>query len=357
MNHRRYFAIASTCLTALMFPTLAPAKAHATGDDDGAGHRPPPLESLGDSKEGALPPADIQGLRNRLVPHLALSGKADALGDEAETSELPSSSAALETQKLELTESVERALMQRICPTEVETIVGQRELPYISCPGSCPDKFEHEGGTLRLKGAYLGDFSGDGTRDFILDMGTRECHSDGSTGHHGAIYLDQHRAPEEMRYQHGVAARSCEPVSLKEGDQLLCTGAHMGTGGVVKWMDLLAVEDGHITANTLIDQGVLYDHRGHCHFPDGQFDAKVTTTVIDDLTGDGQAEIALGITERLGQPAGGVEPDEVDDPCDEDSYDIEESRRLKIWTYDGDKLHRHAQLESEVEHAELNRYR
>ncbi len=279
-------------------------------------------------------------------------------GDASEANEEDSSSETAsgprpEFRELSLSDDTALEIMGRVCGDEAKmgTTHGSRE--EAMCPGSCPDDFMNPDGSLTPTSAYIGDFSGDRRQDTIVGINAQGCGTSQADGHDGAYYLGESITGP---YQHGVVVRNCEVIRFSDRDRLLCLAVHVAQGAATMQLEVQSVVDGQIETQQLTEIDELYDNSGGCYYGEGRFDAYITRQIIEDLSGDGEMEIAVGITERRGEPKQEIDSLDVEAQCDQSNYDIEEIRKLRIWTLDGDGFRRASELEEDVSHPALADY-
>lgn len=180
----------------------------------------------------------------------------------------------------------------------------------------------------RLTGGYVGDFSGDGNNEAILNL------YDTTTTHP----LRQYRTAVLQEFEEGwdksfisdsgLGLGSCEPVQSPQHDWLVCSTVYVRHGVTTETWNLNFVDDGERDVEKITE---LADQTAACRL-DGEAVRQRNVDRIEDVTGDGNAEIVFGIESKRGEPVEGFDPDELPEQrCERDNYNFETIYELDVW--------------------------
>lgn len=239
-------------------------------------------------------------------------------------------------------------LMKTACSGAVEQLRAEDSGAPVPVCRSCPASASNPDGELRLEGGYIGDFSGDGNADAVL--ATMGCGQTFNSRHSTVVLSRTGDSWTNLEYLDFTNSSDCDHIETGDRDWLLCRSTTVGQGASETFVYLRHLTDTGLDSNSLVE---LHDNSAACSF-EGEFRKVIAERVVDDFTGDGTDELALGLRTDNGSVPDGVE--EVEDRCDEDSYDISEHRSLMVFSLEAAGPEHIERLESSLEHSDLQEY-
>ena len=236
-------------------------------------------------------------------------------------------------------------LMEVACSGEVERSESDDSAGGVPVCDSCPQGAANEHGELRLEGAYIGDFSGDGVAHAVL--ATTGCELSFNARHSTVILRNSGDSWSKIKYEDHINSSGCEHVASEERDWLMCKSTTVGQGAAETFVMLSYMEGDSLESESLV---TLQDNSGACRF-EGQFRKVIEKQVVGDLNDDGMKELALGIRADVGSLPSGV--DEVEDRCDEEAYEVRHEKSVAVFSLKASGPERNEALESSLEYSSL----
>lgn len=231
-------------------------------------------------------------------------------------------------------------ILPRICGDNSERI-------YRGTCSGCPNEDGEDEWKLRFVSGYVGDFSGDGNEYAIIQ--TTGC---GGTRY---VLLRADDDGENWSMLHYPTEPSmpgtCQPVSGSQHGYILCwQGAGQGLPREVRVrvLQVLFVSGERLQSEIL--DGKYYSHAWFCPCG-GRVQHSPGEILIDDLTGDGNDEVAIFSNLRFQEHRAEIEL--MGERCDSGEYDYSETTAATIWSIYDTEVEIREDIACELDHSKF----